>query len=331
MMSPNSSQSTPKQSGITIRPLRKEDLPTADRILRLAFGTYLGLPDPSKFMGDADYVRTRWLADPSAAIGAELAGELVGTNFATRWGSVGFFGPLTIHPDLWDRGIAQLLLAPTMELFERWGIRHAGLFTFAASTKHISLYQRFGFWPRFLTALMELPLGTESVSIQSTAIQWTRFSGLSAGGKRTCLRECRELTNSVYEGLDLDREIRAVDEQQLGDTVLIRDGSRLAGFAVCHAGAGTEAGTANCYVKFGMVRGGPNASREFSRMLDVCREYGATVGAKMLSAGMNLSHLVAYREMLRAGFKTIRQGVAMHRNGDPGYARPDVFLIDDWR
>jgi hypothetical protein len=129
----------PRQSGITIRALREDDLPTADRILRLAFGTFLGLPDPLTFMGDADYVRSRWLADPSAVIGAELDGEIVGTNFVTRWGSMGFFGPLTIRPDLWNRGISQLLLAPTMELFERWGIRHAGLFTFADSTKHAGL------------------------------------------------------------------------------------------------------------------------------------------------------------------------------------------------
>ena len=150
-----------KRPQVTIRSLREEDLPAADRIMRLAFGTYLGLPDPLKFMGDADYVRTRWLADPSAVFGAELGGELVGTNFVTRWGSVGFFGPLTIRPDLWDRGIAQQLLHPTMELFERWGIRHAGLFTFASSTKHVSLYQKFGFRPRFLTSLMEFPIRPE--------------------------------------------------------------------------------------------------------------------------------------------------------------------------
>src|ERR1700693_2913909 len=113
---------------VNIRSLREKDLPAADRIMRLAFGTFLGMPDPLKFMGDADYARTRWLADPSAAFAAELAGELVGTNFATRWGSVGFFGPLTIRPDLWDRGIAQLLLTPTMDLFEKWKIRHTGLF-----------------------------------------------------------------------------------------------------------------------------------------------------------------------------------------------------------
>lgn len=313
---------------IKIRLLREEDLPLADRIMRLAFGTFLGLPDPLKFMGDADYVRTRWFADPSAVFGAEIAGELVGTNFATRWGSVGFFGPLTIRPDFWDRGIAQQLLRPTMALFEQWGIRHAGLFTFANSTKHVSLYQKFGFWPRFLTALMELPIPTEPASVSK---RWARFSDLSVGDKQLCLQACRKLTNSIYKGLDVEREIRAVDFQRLGDTVLTWGGGELTGFAVCHAGAGTEAGSEKCYIKFAAARGGPDAAQEFRRLLDACGEFARSREAKTLTAGVNLARLDAYREMLQAGFRTTTQGVVMERNGEPGYNRPDVFLIDDWR
>jgi GNAT superfamily N-acetyltransferase len=324
----SSTPSAPKssQSSVTVRALREPDLPAADRIMRLAFGTFLGMPDPLKFMGDADYVRTRWLADPSAAFAAELAGELVGTNFATRWGSVGFFGPLTIHPDHWDRGIAQLLLAPTMVLFDRWKVRHAGLFTFPASAKHVSLYQKFGFWPRFLTALME-----QSVSSERKSVEWTRFSESSTDEKQSRLQACRELASSIYDGLDVEREIRAVDEQHLGDTVLTWTGSQLAGLAVCHAGPGTEAGSGKCYVKFGAVHCGPNAPREFRRLLEACHEFAAKRAATTLDAGVNLARLDTYREMLQAGFRTTRQGVVMERNAEPGYNRPDVFLIDDWR
>jgi GNAT superfamily N-acetyltransferase len=324
----SSTPSAPKssQSGVTVRALREQDLPAADRIIRLAFGTFLGMPDPLKFMGDADCARTRWLADPSAVFGAELAGELVGTNFATGWGSVGFFGPLTIHPDHWDRGIAQLLLAPTMDLFDRWKVRHAGLFTFPASAKHIGLYQKFGFWPRFLTALMEQPVKSERKSME-----WTRFSESSTDEKRSRLQACRELTSSIYDGLDVEREIRAVDEQHLGDTVLTWTGSQLAGLAVCHAGPGTEAGSGKCYVKFGAVRCGPNAPREFRHLLEACHDFAAKRGAMTIDAGVNLARLDAYREMLQAGFRSTRQGVVMERNAEPGYNRPEVFLIDDWR
>ncbi|MCU1341463.1 MAG: GCN5-related N-acetyltransferase, partial [Candidatus Acidoferrum typicum] len=69
-MSSSPSKLKSKQSGVTIRPVDEQDLPAADRIMRLAFGTFLGMPDPLKFMGDADYARTRWFADPSAAFGA---------------------------------------------------------------------------------------------------------------------------------------------------------------------------------------------------------------------------------------------------------------------
>jgi GNAT superfamily N-acetyltransferase len=298
-----------KQFDVSVRLLREKDLPTADRIVRLAFGTFLGLPEPIKFMGDADYVRTRWLADPFAAIGAESGGEIVGSNFATRWGSVGFFGPLTIRPDLWDRGIAQQLLRPTMDLFEKWGVRHAGLFTFASSTKHVSLYQKFGFWPRYLTALMEIPVPAEAVPGPR---RWARFSDLSIGDKELCIQACTKLTNSIYEGLDVQREIRAVDNQRLGDTVLTWGGGELTGFAVCHAGPGTEAGSGKC-------------------LLEACVEFARARGTKTLSGGVNLSRLDAYQEMLEMGFHTTNQGVVMEQNGAPGYNRPEVFLIDDWR
>ena len=82
---------------ISTRLLQKSDLTTADHIFRLGFGTFIGLPEPMMFGGDADYIHTRWVADPTAAFGAEIQGKLVGSVFVTNWGSVGFFGPLTVN------------------------------------------------------------------------------------------------------------------------------------------------------------------------------------------------------------------------------------------
>ena len=63
------------------------------------------------------------------------------------------FGPLTVRPGLWDKGIGQRLMEPIIDCFERQGVTQVGLFTFAQSPKHIGLYQKYGFWPRFLTAM----------------------------------------------------------------------------------------------------------------------------------------------------------------------------------
>src|ERR1700744_2925467 len=131
------SPTTPTAEAVTIRPLLEADLDAADRVMRLAFGTFLKVPDPSQFMGDIDFVPTRWKANPSAAFCAEVGGVVVGSVFVGNWGSVGFFGPLTVHPDFWDSGVAQLLMKQVMECFERWGVGFMGLFTFATSLKHI--------------------------------------------------------------------------------------------------------------------------------------------------------------------------------------------------
>ena len=40
---------------------------------------------------------------------------------ASNWGSLGFFGPLTVAPEYWDRASAQHLLDATMELFTPGG------------------------------------------------------------------------------------------------------------------------------------------------------------------------------------------------------------------
>src|SRR2546430_13749340 len=135
-----------------IRPLEERDLPDAQRIVRRAFGTFFGVPDLDDFWTDFDYVYARHGAEHIASFAADADGTLAGSNFATRWGSAGFFGPLTIRPDLWDRGIAQPLVEAACGAFDQWGLSHAGLFTFAHSPKHVHLYGKYGFHPRFLTA-----------------------------------------------------------------------------------------------------------------------------------------------------------------------------------
>jgi GNAT superfamily N-acetyltransferase len=308
---------------VSVRPLREADLDRSDEILRVAFGTFLGIPD---VFGTADYVRTRFAADPHAAFAATVDGELVGSNFAANWGSVGFFGPLTVRPDLWDQGVGKSLMEPIMDCFESWGNSHLGLFTFSHSPKHLELYRRYGFWPRFLTAVMRKQVAARG-SVPSRVI----YAELSAADRAGYLDACRSLTDSVYEGLNLEREIAAVHVQGLGDTVLLPGESGLDGLAVCHCGPGSEAGTDVCFVKFGAVRPGGHAGDRFERLLDACEQLAADRGLSQIEAGMSLARPDAYQRMVARGFRTGLQGVTMHRPNEPGYSHADAYVIDDWR
>ncbi|MFJ5556861.1 GNAT family N-acetyltransferase [Streptomyces sp. NPDC093250] len=312
---------------VSVRPLVEPDLDRADEIFRVAFGTFLRVPEPERFFGSADYVRTRWAADPHAAFAATVEGDVVGSNFAADWGSVGFFGPLTVRPDLWDQGIGRRLMEPVMACFDTWQNRHLGLFTFSHSPKHLELYRRYGFWPRFLTAIMKKQVAGGS-AVPGRAL----FGELTDAERPDALSRSTALTGAVYEDLTLEREIVATQEQGLGDTILLEGaGSDLDGLAVCHCGPGSEAGDDVCFVKFGAVRPGPDAADRFERLLNACEQLAAEKGLGQLDAGMNLARQDAYRRMADHGFRTWLQGVTMHRPNEPGYSHPDAYVIDDWR
>jgi N-acetylglutamate synthase-like GNAT family acetyltransferase len=306
---------------VHVRPMHADDLDSADRVLRLAFGTIRGLPDPSAAFGDSDIVRTRFRAAPECAWTAELDGEVVGSVFAARWGSFGFVGPLSVHPTLWDQGIGGRLLQPVLEAFARWDLRQAGLFTFAASPKHLGLYQKHGFWPGSLTVVL-----AKAIDPQARG----RFTLVSK--EVDVLTEIRGLTDGVFRGLDLGREILAASEQGIGDTVMLRHEGTLEGMAVCHCGAGSEAGSDTCYLKVAAVRPGDGAAGRFERLLDACEAFAAESELGRLVAGVNTGRLDAYRRLLARSYRTERIGVSMWLHPEePRFDTPDDYVLDDLR
>jgi predicted N-acetyltransferase YhbS len=311
---------------ITIRPLDEADIAAADQIFRQAFGKFLGLPDPQAFTGDAAILATRWRANPAAVLGAYSDGGLVGSSVAARWGSFGFLGPVSVRPDLWDQGVAKQLVEQTVGLFDRWTIRQAALFTFPQSPKHIALYQKFGFWPQYLTPVMSKP-----VRKPGSISAWSRYSMLAPAERTICLAQCAALTGKIFSGLDVGLEIRAIANQRLGETILINDDFGVAGFASCHIGKGSEAGTGATFVKFGAVRPGKGAPALFEQLLDACEALATDAGCQKIVAGISAARHQAYRQMIDRGFRTFLEGVAMLRPNEAAYNRTDCFVIDDLR
>jgi GNAT superfamily N-acetyltransferase len=312
--------------GIVVRPLQESDLREAEKICRAAFGTIRRVRDVETYWIDREYAWSRWHAEPTCAFAADFEGRLAGTNFGVCWGSVGFLGPLTIRPDLWDKGIGRHLVGPVVERLNVLGARHIGLFTFAESGKHVNLYQKFDFWPRFLTAFMSAPVINSQAQPTSC-----RYSEIPESERAHWLDMCQALTDELHEGLDLRSAIRAVQAQRVGETVFVWQGSRLAGFAICRYGPKSEAGAGVCLIKFGAVRPGPSASQFLDQLLAACKLLAAEVGLSRLLLGVNTSRHQAYRHLLGCGFRTELQGITMHRPNEDGYNRDDAYVLDDWR
>lgn len=50
-----------------MRAMEEGDLPAADHVFRVVFGTFPRMPEPERFGGDLEFPRPRFRADPSAA------------------------------------------------------------------------------------------------------------------------------------------------------------------------------------------------------------------------------------------------------------------------
>jgi hypothetical protein len=310
---------------LDISPLKESQLDEADRIFRLAFGTRNLLPDPMKFDGDAARIKTRFLAKNVLAFGATIDGSLIATSFGTIWGKFAWLGPLSVHPDQWNNHIAQHLLETAISGLDKPAQRHQALFTVAESAKHLALYRKFGYFPWFLTMVMEKEINRDLKA------DYSKFSNYPAKERESLLKDLRSITDSVYDGLDLSEEISAVLDHSLGETVIVRASDKPVGFAVCHYGPGTEATSGKAYVKFAVVQSGENAETYFEHLLDGIEVCARENGQTHVSAGTNSGRRGAYGAMLTRGFRTVQQGVAMHRPDNPAYDRPDVYAVDDWR
>ena len=307
--------------------LRKTEVEEAHRIMQLAFGTFLGLPDPMAFMGDRNFIRPRSRARNTKCIAARQNGRLIGLNVLTRWGSFGFFGPLVVLPEFWDKGVAQRLLQVTTRIFDGWGVRHSGLFTFAHSPKHVGLYIKAGYWPRNLTAILSRKCDDAAGPSDAAPVL---LSSLPRAERQKAIAACRRLTGALDRGLDLTGEIESILRQRTGEVLLVQDRSRLDAFALCATGPGSEGGTSTGYLKFGAARPGPGAAQRFDRLLAACDAFGQARGLT-LEAGCNLAREDAFRRMRAHGYRPMTQGVAMHRPNIPGFNREDAYVIDDWR
>lgn len=205
-------------------------------------------------------------------------------------------------------------------------MRHTGLYTFSQSAKHVGLYQKFGYWPRYLTAVMNLT-PEASAAVEAAPVF---LSALKKIEREEAVEACSKLAHRIDKGLDLTAEIRAVLTQRTGDVVLTHAHGTLDGFAVCMNGVGSEGGEKTCYVKFGAARGGAGAGERFDRLLAACEVFASSRGATV-EAGTNLAREDAYRRMRSRGYRVKMQGVAMQRPHVEGFNRADAYVIDDWR
>lgn len=309
------------RGAVVVRTAQEGDLAPADAVLRAAFDAFTGA---TGHLRDGDPLRSRWRTDPERVVVAELNGQVVGSNAITVRGTTGWFGPLSVAPQLWGRGLAHPLVDEAAERLRRAGADRTGLFTFADSPLHLSLYGRHGYRP----GAAMLVLAREARPGRSTGAD--SYSDLPADQQLVLLRELAVLTGAVEPGWDLAGEVEATCRTGLGDTVVIHDAGGLAGVAVFQFGAGSDAASGTCRIKVAAVRPGQGADSRMVRLLDAVDAHAVRRGAHTVVASVSAASAACAQLLLDRGHAIATRGLAMHRGG-VGHQREDSWVLDDWR
>ena len=235
---------------IKVRRVKKGDLSRMREVMESAFGDFferqLGTR-PRQVFGGAQYVHHRWLMEPWGCFVAEEDGaKIVGAALAVTWGTLGLLGPVAVLTHYHNQTIAQQLIRAAQEFFEENKASLHGLVTYPHSAKHLALFHKFGYKPKALTAIMHRALDRAGgrpllPRPPKGALTVRRYSGLEETKKKAALGRFHRITNAIYRGMDLAKEVEIVDGLALGDTLLLERGAELVGFAICHTPGVSEA------------------------------------------------------------------------------------------
>ena len=133
----------------------------------------------------------RFAADPDGcfvAVREQEPGQVTGALISVARGTLGWFGPLAVHPDAQRSGAGGKLVAACLDSWRRRGVRLMGLETYRDSPFHARFYQKMGFRPSCTGIGFRAQLGEDracrrasaSAARCPTSCQWSGCGGSGA-------------------------------------------------------------------------------------------------------------------------------------------------------
>ena len=322
---------------VLVRRVRKGDLSRVKDVLEQTFGDFLERQlgtRPRQAFNGAQYVHHRWLMEPwGCFVAEEDNAKIVGAALAVAWGSVGLLGPVAVLTHYQNQTIGQQLIRATQEFFDENKTTLQGVITYPTSSKHLALYHKFGYHPKALTALMSRVLDRSAprpaTKLARGPLTVLRFSRLEETRKKAALGRMHRITNAVYRGLDVSKEVEIVDGLALGDTLLLERGRDLVGFAILHTPGVSEAPSGTLYVKYMAIDPAQKRVEHLEQFVAAVEDLG--LGVQRVVLPVYLRYWLAYSTLLRCGYQVDFTMLRMQKGKQEDYEDATHLVLDDWR
>jgi GNAT superfamily N-acetyltransferase len=246
--------------------------------------------------------------------------EIVAFNIAHQSGTEGWMGPLAVRPEWQGGGLGKEIVRTGIESLRQRGAQVIGLETMPRTMDNIGFYSALGFLPARLTVTLTL----EAAAADTPPVLFGRLSNTD---RDDVLAECSALTSAVLPGYDFTREIALTDHLVLGDTVLLRSGHRLVGFALCHTAPLVEGRVREELRVLKLVAETPQVFEMLCRQL---ADFARRSGTRRVAVRVQGDYPDAYARMVSLGSRVrwtdLRMTLAGH--GEPRAERGVV--LSNW-
>jgi GNAT superfamily N-acetyltransferase len=162
-----------------------------------------------------------------AMVWRDSRGEIAAFNMVHRSGVEGWMGPLAVRTEHQGSGTGKDVVEQGIAWLRREGASVIGLETMPRTMDNIGFYSGLGFAPGRLTITLTLEAAGADRAPEL-------LGRLNARDRDDELLAAHALVDRVLPGYDFTRELALTHSLALGDTVLLRQGDELAGFALCH-------------------------------------------------------------------------------------------------
>ena len=324
---------------VLIRRIRKGDLSRTRDVFEQTFADFLerqlGTRPRQAFSG-AQYVHHRWLMEPwGCFVAEEDNAKIVGAALAVTWGSVGLLGPVAVLTNYHNQTIGQQLMRAAQEFFDENKTTLQGAVTYPTSPKHLTLYHKFGYRPKGLTAITSRALdrggARAAARLPRGPLVVRRFSTLEETKKKAALARFHRITNAICRGMELAKEVEIVEGLALGDTLLLERGRDLVGFAICHTPGVSEAPAGALYVKYLAIDPAQKKPEHLEQFVTAVEDLGQELGVQRVILPVYMRYWQAYATLLKCGYQIDFTMVRMQKGKLEDYEDPSHLVLDDWR
>ena len=289
-----------------VRAMTSGDLPGVSSVTNAAFGALhppgAGPDGPGI---PALLFAVRFAADPGGcfvAVREQEPGQVAGALISVARGTLGWLGPLAVHPDAQRSGAGGKLVAACLDSWQRRGVRLMGLETYRDSPFHEHFYQKMGFRPSCTGIGFRAQLGATGMP-----------AGVRIGGPLPDL-------GFLYPGLDVTGEAAATTQCGAGHVLTTGDG-----IAIVRLESTVQPPEAG-FVPFLAAATRDSFERLLGAAEHLSRERGKTaLLTRASSSSWNIIDVLG-RRGYQAGALTMR----MKAGDDPDYDHTGSYYLDNW-